>query len=41
MFYIQYFVRFATMLVTFVVIEYKISHFFAVIQFINIIENNH
>jgi hypothetical protein len=28
------------MLVTFVVIEYKISHFFAVIQF-NIIEDNH
>jgi hypothetical protein len=31
--YIQFFVSFPMMLVIFVVIEYKISHFFAVIQF--------
>jgi hypothetical protein len=32
--YIQFCVSFPMMLVIFVVIEYKISHFFAVIQFI-------
>jgi hypothetical protein len=31
--YLQFFVSFLIMLVIFVVIEYKISHFFAVIQF--------